>query len=495
MKPTPGIVYCLTLFLLPFSFTSVAQKTGPNSEMPNILLIVSEDHGQHLSCYGDTVIETPHLDNIAKEGMIFRNAYVTQSVCSPSRSSILTGLYPHQNGHLGLATQGYKLVGGIDNIYALLKTAGYRTGMIGKLHLNPDDSFPIDYHPIQDSNFEKRDLHRYATYSETMINASDEPFFLMVNFPDAHFPFQDTVQGRPANPVSPEEVVSFPYIGFDNERIRSITANYYNCILRLDESVGELIEKLEDSGKMKNTLVIYLSDHGDEMARGKFDIYEASTKVPFLVSWPGKVKKGSETDALISATDIVPTILNAVGLTIPEDIAGKSLLPLFNNPELDIREYVFTEYNCDPILYFPSRAVRDKKYKLIYTLLSDRKNPTAVYYTENRTAALEGSPTLKELQNAPDTIQNVYNSWLTPPKIQLFDLENDPWEFNDISSDTAYAEEKEKLLHALHLWQEETNDPLRFPEKLRALTIEHDGVEVWGKKEDWKYPEYLYENK
>jgi N-sulfoglucosamine sulfohydrolase len=495
MEPKPVNVFIWLIFCwFPF-MTSNAEAKKSLNERPNILVVVSEDHGQHLSCYGDTTIQTPHLDKIAGAGMLFKNAYVTQSVCSPSRSSILTGLYPHQNGHLGLATQGYHFVGNIGNIYALLKTAGYRTGMIGKLHLNPANSFPIDYHPIKGSNFAKKDLFRYAAFADTLINASGEPFFLMVNFPDAHYPFQDTVQGRPKNPVAPEEVVTFPYIGFDNERIRRITANYYNCLLRLDECVGELMGKLEDSGKIENTLVIYLSDHGDEMARGKFDIYEASTKVPFLVRWPGKIKKRIESDALISSVDIVPTILDAVGLAIPEEVAGKSLLPLFHNPGSDFREYLFTEYNCDPILYFPSRAVRDKQYKLIYTLLNDRKNPTAIYYTENKTPALEGSPTLQELNTAPDSIKEMYHSWLSPPKIQLYDLARDPWEFQDISSDPNYAAVKERLLEVLFAWQEETNDPLRFPEKLRALTVEHDRLDSWGKKEDWRYPDYLYGKK
>src|SRR5690606_7261827 len=149
------------------------------------------------------------------------------------------------------------------------------------------------------------------------------------------------------------EVVTFPYIGVDHERLRGITANYYNCILRLDECVGELMGKLEDSGKKENTLVIYLSDHGDEMARGKFDIYEAATKVPFIVSWPGRVEKGLTSEALVSSTDIVPTFLEAAGLPVPENIAGKSLLTLFDDPAIHFRQYLFTEYNCDPVLYFP----------------------------------------------------------------------------------------------------------------------------------------------
>ncbi len=136
--------YLIRLLSIRFFIVSVCiacqqtEKKEANTDTPpNILLIVSEDHGPHLSCYGDTIIHTPHLDNIANEGMLFKNAYVIQSVCSSSSSSILTDLFPHQNGHLGLASQGYHFVGEVDNIYALLKKSGYGTGMIVKLHLHP----------------------------------------------------------------------------------------------------------------------------------------------------------------------------------------------------------------------------------------------------------------------------------------------------------------------------------------------------------------------
>ncbi|MDF9798929.1 N-sulfoglucosamine sulfohydrolase [Catalinimonas alkaloidigena] len=489
-----SLIRCLLLPIMLFDLACQPDhKDYEQREMPpNMLLIVSEDHGPHLSCYGDTIISTPHLDQIAQEGVLFENAYVAQSVCSPSRSSILTGLYPHQNGQLGLATQGYHMLSDVENIYSLLKEVGYQTGMIGKLHVNPESSFPIDYHPITASNFSKKELGRYAAYADTMMRTSEKPFFLMVNLPEAHYPWQNSVDGYPEDPILPEDVTPFAYIGFDNERIRNVTASYYNCLLRLDKCIGELMEALEHSGKEENTLVIYLSDHGDEMARGKFDVYEASTKVPFLVKWPGKIKPGRSSGALISSVDIVPTILDVVGLTIPEKVSGKSLIPLFEDTETDFREYLFTEYNCDPILYFPRRAVRDHQYKLIYSLLQDRKNESALAYTENRSEALDGSPTREEIESAPDSIQEVYSRWINSPEIQLFDLINDPWEFRDLADDTAYVEVKERLLQALKQWQEATDDPLRDNLKLEQLSQEHDTVYSYGFKDDWEYPRYLY---
>lgn len=495
MKKRACLLFACCLLAVSFSFVLLKNKTKPAGQ-PNILLIVSEDHGQHLSCYGDTIVSTPNLDQIADDGFLFTNAYVSESVCSPSRSTILTGLYPHQSGHLGLTTHGFHYVGEIKTIYAMLKKAGYRTGMIGKLHIQPDSIFPIDFHPIKDPNYQKKGLERYARYAGEFMQASDEPFFLMVNYPDTHWPFQDVVEGRPSKTVSPAEVVPFPYIGFDNERIRRYTASIYNCMLRLDECIGELTGTLKQSGKRENTLVIYLSDHGDEMARGKFDIYEASNKVPFLVSWPGRIKKGVKSNALVSSIDIVPTILDVAGLPVPRRASGKSLMPLFEEPSESFRNYLFTEKNCDQKgMYFPRRAVRDSKYKLIYSLLDGRENEVALQYTRNsdkpRTDPVAGSPTLDELKNAPAQIQKVYQDWINPPKVQLYDLENDPWEFHDLSSDPEYAEVKQRLLNELFKWQKETGDPLRFPGKLKKLTLENDTIKV-SKNMQWQYPQYLY---
>lgn len=461
---------------------------------PNILLIVGEDHSPHLSCYGDTVIQTPNIDALAKDGLLFTNAYVTQSTCSPSRSSILSGLYPHQSGHLGLATHGYHYVIPVENLYQILKTQGYRTGMIGKLHVNPPEDFPIDFHPIKDSNFDKKGLERYARYAEEFINASDDPFFLMMNYPDSHWPFQDVVEGRPRKTVGPEDVGVFPYIAWDNAGIRETIARLYNCILRLDECVGELLDVLQQSGKSDNTLVIYLSDHGDQLARGKYDIYEASTKIPLIVKWPKKTKKGAKSDALISTVDLFPTIAEVSGYKITDaTLTGKSLTPLFQNPDSPFRELLFTERNSDyKGSHYPRRAVRDQRFKLIETLLIDRDNPLAtLYLTDTVNAIAKGGP--KEWEIAESPVFKLYNEWRRPPRIQLYDLQKDPYELTDLSDVPAYTTVKNNLLAKLKTWQKETDDPLRFPEKLKELTYEHDTIKTSRAKSDWLYPKYLYQ--
>ena len=170
---------------------------------PNILLIVSEDNGPELGCYGTPSVKTPVLDRLAAEGVRFANAYVPQAGCSQSRAAYLTGLFPHQNGQFGLATWKFRLYrSDTPNLIRSLKGAGYRTGIIGKLHINPSDAFPFDFKAINGSNFARKKIGDYAREAERFIKGSDRPFFLNVNYPDAHRPFIASVEILALRPLS-----------------------------------------------------------------------------------------------------------------------------------------------------------------------------------------------------------------------------------------------------------------------------------------------------
>ena len=460
---------------------------------PNVLLIVSEDNGPELSCYGDNNVKTPNLDRLAAEGVLFQNAYITQAVCSPSRSSIFTGLYPHQNGQIGLATHKYAMYRKYPNIVSLLKENGYRTGMLGKIHVNPESSFPLDFHPIKGANFGKRNMSAYAEEASKFLTASDAPFFLMVNYPDAHLPFIRQQFGLPDTPLTGKDVQCMPYLGVDTPRLREHIANYYNCLMRLDSGIGMLMEVLQESGHADNTLVIYLGDHGAQVARGKVTCYESGLRVPFIVRWPGKVKTGQARTELISAVDILPTVLEAAGISAPKGLAGRSLVPLLKDEKVAWRKYLFAERTTDsPHWHFPQRTVRDGRYKLIANLLQDRTNPVINGY---RTKWKEGMPTEEALVKADLKIQEGYNAWEQAPVAELYDLKTDPYEFDNVADKPEYAAVKGRLLKALRDWQEETNDPLVDPEKLRRLTEEQDAAVGTNyrsnRKFKWRYLEYL----
>ena len=237
------LLFCFVAFQL-LVFKSVA------AEKPNILLIVSEDNGPELGCYGDPYARTPNLDRLAGEGIRFDRAFVAQAGCSQSRASILTGLYPHQHGQIGLATWNFRLYReDTPNLPSNLKAAGYRTGIIGKLHINPASAFPFEFHELPKANFQRKDLHDYAKHAAAFINAGEAPFFLSVNYPDAHDPWVRQAGGLPKSPQTGGDVKAMPYMGIDPPEWREMIADYYNCMSRLDTLVGDLLMALENSGK------------------------------------------------------------------------------------------------------------------------------------------------------------------------------------------------------------------------------------------------------
>lgn len=273
---------------------SIAVSAGHAAERrPNILFIVSEDNGPELGCYGDPYARTPNLDRFAAEGVRFANAFVPYALCSPSRAAFLTGLYPQQNGQLGLATHRFEMYReDTPNIVTRLRSAGYHTGLIGKLHINPEEAFPFDFRALANANFQRKEPGDAYAGEATKFwqDAGDRPWFLSVNFPDAHLPFIRQAHGRPAHPQTGADVKPLPWIGADSERLRELTADYYNCMARLDENVGLLLEALTNSGAGANTMVIYFGDHGAQFPRAKHTVYDAGLRVPLLIRWPGDRK-------------------------------------------------------------------------------------------------------------------------------------------------------------------------------------------------------------
>ena len=270
-----------------FACLALSSQIVISQDRPNLLLIVSEDNGQELGCYGEPFVKTPVLDKLASEGVLFKNAYVAQAGCSQSRASFLTGLYPHQNGQIGLATWKFRLYDDdTPNIVRSLKEAGYRTGIIGKLHVNPESAFPFDFKAIPSANFNRNEQESYASEAKRLMSAGEAPFFLSINYPDAHRPFIPQVEGVPVEPLTGKDVQPLAYFGIDNSELLQQTADYYNCMSRLDTLIGELLVTLEKVGKANNTIIAYIGDHGADMLRGKRTSYEGGTRVPLIVRWP-----------------------------------------------------------------------------------------------------------------------------------------------------------------------------------------------------------------
>ena len=468
----------------------LAGTVAAAAERPNILLVVSEDHGPQLGCYGDRFARTPHLDRLAAEGVRFTRAWVTQAGCSPSRASFLTGLHPHQHGQVGLSTWGFRMFrADTPNVVRSLRDAGYRTGMVGKLHVVPEEAFPLDFHRIDRGNFARERLGDYARFAEEFIRGGDAPFFLAVNFPDAHDPWPRQVDGLPPEPLDGDDVEALPGFGIDTPQLRAAVADYSNCIMRLDTLVGDLLAALDRSGKADDTLVVFMGDHGPDMLRGKRTCYEGGLRIPMLLRFPRRVPPGQVRDELVSSIDLVPTFLEVAGAEPIPGLGGRSLLPLLAGGTVAWRATLFAEYhthaaasNC-----FPQRAARDARYKLIENLLPDEVNPGVAY-------------TFKEFHSGPaavaaasEEVRAAYRTMERPPRYELYDLEADPHEFVNVADDPVHAAARAELAAALDAWRRETADPFLDPALVRRFDDEVKAVRSKAKANarPWGYLDYL----
>lgn len=464
--------------------------TGPAAAAvagrPNVLLVVSEDNGPDLGCYGAPSVRTPHLDRLAAEGVRFDRAWVTQAGCSPSRASFLTGLHPHQHGQLGLATWGFRMFrDDTPNVVRSLHGAGYRTGIVGKLHVLPEEAFPFDVARIGRGNFARERLGDYARHAEDFFAAGDDPFFLAVNYPDAHDPRLRQVDGLPPEPLDAADVAALSHFGIDTPQLREATADYYNCLMRLDTLVGDLLAALERSGKAEDTLVVYLGDHGADMLRGKRTCYEGGLRIPLIVRFPGRAVAGQVRDELVSTIDLVPTILEAAGVAPPPGLGGRSLLPLLAGGRPEWRGALFAEYhthaaaaNC-----YPQRAVRDARWKLIENLLPGRTNPGVAFTFRE----FDSGPAA--VAAAPEGIRAAYATMERPPRYELYDLDADPGEFRNRADDPACRAERDRLAAALDAWRRETADPFLDADVVRRFDDEVRGVrsKAEARRRRWGY--------
>lgn len=471
----------------------------PAQDRPNVLLIVSEDNGPQLGSYGDPYARTPTLDRLAAEGVRFANAFVPYSVCSPSRAAFLTGLHPVQNGQIGLATHKFAMYReDTPNIATLLGGAGYATGLIGKLHVNPESAFPFDFHAIPGANFNRKlRVEAYAAQAARFFQqVADKPFFLSVNFPDAHLPFLRQANGRPAHPLTGADVKPLPWAGADSPRIREQVADYYNCLARLDAGVRLLLEELRETGRADNTLVVYIGDHGAQFPRGKGSVYEGALRVPLIVRWPGRARPGMVRDELASTLDILPTVLAAAGVAAPAELTGRPLQPLLaGTTPPDWREHVFAfTTGAFPRNCFVQHSVRGRRYKLIRSALPGTRNRIAgSYLDESHPHFVVSGATADDQAASPDLVRRAHKRWSRPPAYELYDLETDPSEWTNLADDPAYAAVKRQMIDTLAAWQRRVRDPFLDPKNVHAFVDQQLANQDLGYRRDdgfsWSYVE------
>jgi N-sulfoglucosamine sulfohydrolase len=398
---------------------------------PNIVWIMLEDWGYQLSCYGEPGISTPHVDQVAAEGIRFVNSFCTAPVCSPSRSAMITGFhqnYIRANQHRtnGSGFERAPLPHGIKPITHLLEDAGYFTCFMQTR--KTDLNFTLD-----------RPLYQGDDWNE---RAEGQPFFAQLTFPGTHRLWKrDAVR-----PIDINDVRLPPYYP-QTDFAKRDWANGLEAMQIVDREVGAVLERLEKEGLAENTVVFIIGDNGRCMPRGKQFLYDGGIQVPIIIRWPGKIQAGEVNDNLVSTIDISKTILDIAGVKTDYSLHGLNLL----NSETDDREFIFAARDKMDSTHDAMRAVRSEKFKLIHNLMPERAYCQFNNYKERNYPVLALLNVMK-MRGELTPEQALFMAG-RKPEFELFDLERDPWELNNLAEDPNYKTVKEELLGHLNDWR------------------------------------------
>jgi N-sulfoglucosamine sulfohydrolase len=447
-----GMAFAGMACAAPRSFARDAEKKE-EERRPNIVLIVADDLSPLYACYGHPEVGTPNCDRVASEGMVFEQAYVTTAVCSPSRSALLTGIHPHSNGMMGFPGD-VEMHDWVRTLPAYMKEASYRTGILGKLHVTPEESFPWDVN-VPPKKVNVRDPDAMAKAAREFIEADpDTPFLLMVNSGDPHSPFPSEDHPRAADGITDPDEVQLPAQIPDTPAAREEMINYCRAVRRFDVLVGDVLRVLEETGKDGNTLVVVTGDHGMPFVGAKTTLYEAGLRVPLVVRWPGVVTPGTRTDAGASFVDIVPTFVEVAGSSVPMEVQGRSLVPVLEGTDWSEERAIYgTHTYHQGYRYYPSRSVRFGSYKYIRNLRPD------IEFRNN----LLGHRAAQDMMKRADSDEQAREMLLRlvrRPKEELYDLERDPAELDNLAGNATRAGTLKDMQKRLKAWMEETDDPL-----------------------------------
>ena len=413
---------------------------------PNIILFITHDQGQFLSCYDTSQtpnsLHTPNLDKLAKDGIRFTNYFCTAPQCSPSRGSIQTSLYPHQNGLMGLVNHGWTLPPHNKTIPMYLKENGYTTHLLGLQHES------VDVKTLGYDTVSKR-MKDYKYDTKTMLNEykkffkahkdDEKPFFANLGVIEIHRPFEVW-----SEPVDPKTVIVPPFLP-ETDEVREDLGLFYGIINPIDETIGKILEFLDRTGLRENTLFIYTTDHGSPFPRAKCTLYDPGIKTLLIMNCPNNslFRGGKVLEQMISNIDLMPTLLDFIEAEIPEGIEGRSFMSVLKDSYLPFRSEVFTEKNYHDI-YDPIRSIRTKEFKYI-------RNYEPSQYLFQMPIDIERSLSGQILK---DKIE------IQRTKEELYEIKEDPNENHNLAYILAYNEILLELRQNLFNWMKRTNDPL-----------------------------------
>lgn len=410
----------------------------------NLLVMICHDLGDVLNCYGHDTVNSPNIDRLASEGVLLENYYCTAPTCSPSRASIWTGRYPHSTGMLGLihGPLYWKLNSEEKHLAQYFKEKGYRTALFGDQHVHYEGGERLGFDFDKPGKDEVNPVcERSAGFLCDYLKEYDgaQPFFFQIGFVEPHRPF-----GRDGTPPDDEKGVAVPGYLPDCEAARREFAEYQGSIKRLDAAVGSILEALDNSPHAENTTVVFTTDHGSPFPRAKMNLYDPGLRTVCIVRDPELTDRaGARCPETISNVDFTPTMIDLFGLEPKDDLHGRSFAGLLaGSGDYEPRDKIFATQTYHGPAYLPMRAVRTARYKYIvnFDYGPEINNTKSDIWTE----CLVDDPKYNR-QHA---------------RFELYDLEKDPWEFDNLAGRPEVYDVEKRLDSELRDYMRRTDDPL-----------------------------------
>ncbi len=435
----------LSAILLLLSGLCAAQKR------PNIIIIMADDlDSRQLSCYGGKNLVTKNIDALATQGMKFNQLICSEAICVPTRASLFTGLYPARHG----SYQNHKRVtsDSLKSVCQYMNKLGYTVALTGKDH----STKPVSVFPFKIlKGFEPNCVSPTDDYTLDEVKKfiqQEKQFCLFIMSINPHKPW---TMGDPSEFDAGKLVLPPHWV--DTKDVRNEFTHYLAEVRRLDNQVGDVMNMLKETGQDKNTILIFLGEQGPQFPGGKWTLWDNGQKSSMIVRWPGTVKPGTQNDALAQYEDITPTLIDIAGGQPVAGLDGKSFLPVILGKSTRARDVAYGIHNNIPEgPAYPSRAIRDTRYKLILNLMPDSTyyikymmNPKdSGSYWNSWTRLAETSPSARKLT------QRIVKR----PPVEFYDLQKDPYELNNLAADPAYATQIKDYTTKLHAWMQQQGD-------------------------------------
>lgn len=449
-------MFLRSLIALIIVATCATVSAAKTAKQPNVLLCIADDWGWHAGAYGDPVVKTPIFDRVAREGILFRNAFVASPSCTPSRGALLTGRPIHQ------LKEGGNLWSSLSTKFKtypdLLEENGYFIGLTRKGWSPGNVQAGGRTRNPAGPNFKD-----FASFLEA--RPKDKPFCFWFGSQDPHRPY---VLDSGLNNKNIRDV-KVPPCWPDVAQVRGDILDYYFEVERFDREVGELLETLQRAGELDNTIVIITSDNGAPFPRHKANLYDGGTRVPLAIRWPAGFKATNPREDFVSLADLAPTILEAVGLKPLAEMTGRSVLPLAFGKSQPGRDRVFLERERHANVRqgdasYPSRAIRTKDFLYIWNVEPELwpAGDPQLYHSVGPYGDVDDGPTKQFILASKDSASGKkFFDWSFAKRLgeELYDLRKDPHQLNNVAGKKEYARDQELLAKQLLAWMQQTGDP------------------------------------